>query len=67
MPDDRALMLKIRSPPPERVAEDEDFVTARDQERSFAPAAAAASTPAFAAIRNNPKDDVYEAIPQIIG
>lgn len=60
-----ALMEMIRALPPERIAEVEDFVAfiaAREQERALTRAAAAASTPAFAAMWNNPEDDAYDAL-----
>lgn len=65
MPNTQALLKRIESLPPERVAEIEDFVefiAAREQERSLARAAATLSAPAFAAIWNNPDDDVYDAL-----
>ncbi len=63
--DAKALIEKIEALPPERVAEIEDFVEfirVREQERALARAAATASAPAFAAIWNNPEDDVYDAL-----
>ncbi len=63
--DSKALIEKIEALPPERVAEIEDFVEfirVREQERALARAAATASAPAFAAIWNNPEDDVYDAL-----
>ena len=60
-----ALIEMIQALPPERIAEVENFVafvTAREQERAFTRAAAAASVPAFAAIWNNPEDDAYDAL-----
>jgi hypothetical protein len=65
MPDTQALMERIQALPPERIAEVEDFVAfiaAREQERSLTRAAAAASTPAFAAVWDNPDDDAYDAL-----
>lgn len=61
----RDLIEKIEALPPERIAEVEDFVDfvrLREQERSLARSAAAASAPAFAAIWNNPDDDAYDAL-----
>jgi hypothetical protein len=61
----QALLEKIQALPIERIAEIEDFVefvAAREQQRSLIRAAASASVPAFAAIWNNPDDDVYDAI-----
>ena len=60
-----ALIAKIKGLPAERIAEIEDFVDfirLREQERALARAAAFASEPAFAAIWNNPEDDVYDAL-----
>ena len=61
----QALIEKIEALPAERIAEVEDFVdfiAAREQERALTRAGAAASTPAFAAIWNNPDDDAYDAL-----
>ena len=61
----QALVEKIQSLPPERIAEIEDFVAfiaAREQERSLVRAATMTSAPAFAAIWNNPEDDAYDAL-----
>jgi hypothetical protein len=63
--DTKALVEKIEALPAERIAEIEDFVDfirLREQEQAVTRAAAAASTPAFAAIWNNPEDDVYDAL-----
>jgi len=60
-----ALIHKISVLPSERIAEVEDFVDfigQREQEHSLARAAATASAPAFAAVWNNPEDDVYDAL-----
>ena len=65
MPDAQALLEKIQALPPERLSEVEDFVdfiTAREEERALTRAVSAASATAFAAIWNNPDDDVYDAI-----
>ncbi len=65
MPDPQALMDKIKALPPERIAEVEDFVDfirVRVQERALTRAATTASVPTFAAIWNNPEDDVYDAL-----
>jgi hypothetical protein len=59
------LIEKIRTLPPDRLAEVEDFVDfirLREQERALTRAAAAASAPAFATVWNNPEDDVYDAV-----
>jgi len=60
-----ALIDKISALPIERIAEVEDFVDfigQREQEHSLLRAAANASAPAFAAVWNNPEDDVYDAL-----
>jgi hypothetical protein len=56
---------KIKSLPPDRLAEVEDFVDlirTRDRERTVTRETAATSVFAFAAIWSNPEDDVYDAI-----
>ncbi len=63
--DTQALMEKIQTLPPERIAEIEDFVefiAAREQQQSLTRAAAITSAPAFEAIWDNPEDDAYNAI-----
>jgi hypothetical protein len=65
-----ALIHKIGALPTERIAEVEDFVdfiamkdsTMKDGERALTRAATATSAPAFAAVWNNPEDDVYDAL-----
>lgn len=60
-----ALISKISTLAPARQAEVEDFVdfiAQRDSENALTRAAAATSAPAFAAIWNNPEDDVYDAL-----
>lgn len=60
-----ALIGKIQTLPPERLAELEDFVDflhLREQQRGLSRAAAAASAPAFAAVWNNPEDDAYDSL-----
>lgn len=57
----QALMHEISALPRERPAEVEDFVdfiAMQDGARALTRAATAASTPAFAAVWNNPEDDV---------
>jgi hypothetical protein len=59
------LIEKIKTLPAERIAEVEDFVDfirLREQERSLTRAAAETSVQAFAAVWNNPDDDVYDAL-----
>ena len=59
---EQALLAKLRDLPDERVAEVEDFVDflrARDEQRQLLQAAARLSEPSFAAVWDNPEDDVY--------
>ncbi len=65
MLDAQALLQKIQALPVERIAEIEgfvEFIVAREQERSVTRAAMATSSASFAAIWNNPEDDVYDAL-----
>jgi hypothetical protein len=65
MPANPALIDKLNTLPIDRLAEVEDFVDflrSRDQDRALFRAASAASEPAFAAVWNNPEDDVYDAL-----
>ncbi len=66
MPADvQTLIDKIQALPPDRLIEVEDFVDfirLREQEHGLTRDATTASTLAFAAIWNNPEDDVYDAI-----
>jgi hypothetical protein len=60
-----ALIEKIQTLSPDRLAEVEDFVDFvrfRDRERALTRDAASASAPAFAAIWNNTEDDAYDAL-----
>jgi hypothetical protein len=62
---EETLIQKIRSLPPERVAEVEDFVdflTARDQDRHFTQAAARLSEDAFRAVWDNSDDAEYDRL-----
>jgi hypothetical protein len=64
MPEE-TLIQKIRSLPPERVAEVEDFVdflTVRDQDRHFTQAAARWSEDAFRAVWDNSDDAEYDRL-----
>jgi hypothetical protein len=57
------LSEKIQTLSAEQISEVEDFVEflcVRGQERELT--RAAASAPAFAAVWNNPEDDVYDAL-----
>ena len=59
----RALIAKMEALPADRLAEVEDFVDfirSRELGQPLTRAATAASEPAFAAIWNNPEDDVYD-------
>lgn len=59
------LIAKISALPANRIAEVEDFVDfigRREAERALSGAATAASLPAFAAVWDNPADDVYDAL-----
>jgi len=63
MPVSPALIEKIGALPVDRIAEVEDFVDflrSREQDRALSRAASAASEPAFAAVWENPEDDVYD-------
>ncbi len=63
--DPQALIEKLKSLPPERVAEVEDFVDflrARDEERALARAATRAAEPAFAKYWNNDDDAGYDTL-----
>ena len=65
MPARQALIEKLNTLPADRLHEVEDFadfLRLRDQGRALVHAAGAASTPAFAAVWNNPEDDVYDAV-----
>ena len=65
MSNPQSLIEKIRALPAERINEIEDFVdfiATRVSERALNDSAAAASSPAFAKIWNNPEDDAYDAI-----
>ena len=61
----QALIEKINALPAQRLAEVEDFVDfIRQRDQDLGPlvrAAQAASEPAFAAVWDNPEDDVYDA------
>jgi hypothetical protein len=59
------LAEKLEALSPEQIAAVEDFVEflrVRGQDRAITRAAAAASTPTFESIWNNPEDDVYDAL-----
>jgi hypothetical protein len=63
--DPKSLFDKIRALPIERLAEVEDFVDflrLKDTDRALSRSAAAASASSFAAVWENPEDDVYDGI-----
>jgi hypothetical protein len=65
MPANQALIEKLNTLPIDRLREVEDFVDflrSKDQDRALFRAATTASEPAFAAVWNNPEDDVYDAL-----
>lgn len=62
---DNTLIEKIRSLPPDRLAEVEDFVdflTARDRDRQLAEAAGRLSEVAFRAVWDNADDAEYDRL-----
>jgi hypothetical protein len=62
---DEQLLAKIRSLPPERVAEVEDFVEFlchKDGERQLTRAAGKVSEDAFARVWDNPDDAEYDRL-----
>jgi len=63
--EDEALLAKIRSLPPARVAEVEDFVDflrLRDEEQRLTAAATKLSEAAFAKVWENPDDANYDRL-----
>jgi len=61
----QTLIEKLKSLPPERVAEVEDFVDflrTRDEERALERAATRAAEPAFAKVWNNDDNAAYERL-----
>ena len=63
--DPHALIEKLKSLPPERVAEVEDFVDflrARNEGRAATRTAARASEPAFAKVWENEDDAAYDKL-----
>ena len=62
-PNEKALLEKLKSLPPERVAEVEDFVDflrTREDEQRLTHAAIRASEPSFASVWNNDEDSAYD-------
>ena len=63
--DDQVLIEKLKSLPPQRRAEVEDFVDflrSRDEEQRLTHAATQISEPAFKAIWDNPEDAEYDRL-----
>jgi hypothetical protein len=63
--DDRVLIEKLKSLPPQRRAEVEDFVDflrSRETDKQLTRAAAQASEPAFKAVWDNPDDAEYDRL-----
>ncbi len=63
--DPQVLIEKLKSLPPERVAEVEDFVDClrtRDEQRALERAATRAAEPAFAKAWNNDDDAAYDRL-----
>jgi hypothetical protein len=59
------LAEKLDALSPEQISAVDEFVEflrARGQDRALTKAAATASAPAFAAVWDNPEDEVYDAI-----
>jgi hypothetical protein len=65
MRDPQALIRKLKTLPPERVAEVEDFVDflrRRDEKRALERAATRAAEPAFAKVWGNDADAAYDRL-----
>ena len=63
--DDQLLIEKLKSLPPQRRAEVEDFVDflrSREDEQRLTHAAAQASEPAFRSVWDNPDDAEYDRL-----
>jgi len=63
--DPHAIIEKLKSLPPERLAEVEDFVDflrAREKERALERAATRAAEPAFASLWENDADAAYDRL-----
>jgi len=63
--DDQVLIEKLKSLPPQRRAEVEDFVDflrSRDEEQRLTHAAAQISEPAFKTVWDNPEDAEYDRL-----
>ena len=62
---EHVLIEKLRTLPPERLAEVEDFVDflrGRDEQRQLRQAAAQLSAPAFAQVWDNADDQAYDRL-----
>ena len=65
IPNEQALLEKLKLLPPERVAEVEDFVDflrTRGDTQQLAQAAARAAEPAFKKVWDNPDDAAYDRL-----
>lgn len=63
--DPQSLIEKLKSLPPEKIAEVEDFVDflrTRDEAQQLTRAAARAAEPAFKTIWDNPDDAAYDRL-----
>ena len=64
-PNEKVILEKLKSLPPERVAEVEDFVDflrARNEDHSATRAASRAAEPAFSRVWENEDDAVYDTL-----
>ena len=64
-PNEKVILEKLKSLPPERVAEVEDFVDflrARNEDHSTIRAASRAAEPAFSRVWENEDDAVYDTL-----
>ncbi|MBI5618402.1 MAG: toxin-antitoxin system, antitoxin component, Xre family protein [Gammaproteobacteria bacterium] len=63
--DEQSLLAKLKTLPPQRLAEVEDFVDflcSRENDQQFVRAAANIAEASFAKIWDNPDDDVYDRL-----
>ncbi|MBI4692986.1 MAG: toxin-antitoxin system, antitoxin component, Xre family protein [Gammaproteobacteria bacterium] len=63
--DEQSLLAKLKTLPPQRLAEVEDFVDflcSRENDQQFVRAAANLAEASFAKIWDNPDDDVYDRL-----
>jgi hypothetical protein len=64
-PEERVLIEKIRTLPPEKIAEVEDFVdflSLKDQDRTLLRASNRLAEEAFQKVWDNPEDDEYDRL-----